>query len=247
MNIAKVDGTAISSDELVRWLKLTGRFTNVIGDLVQERLTATAARKLGLSVSNDDLQAAVENHRRVHGLFRVVETNDFLEAAGASLEDYETFIEDGLLGAKLLGEVVSQAAIEKHFQSNKPDYESVEIGHIVVDSESKAREVMALTQEGAASFEEMAKEVSLVETGSIGGRIGKVFRGMMADDLEAKMFAAKPNDVLGPVALEDGNFEIFTVIDRQEATLNEETQAMIGKRLSNEWFQTAAREHGVEV
>lgn len=247
MNVATIDGTALSSDQLVSWLKLTGRFSNVVGDLVQEKLTATAARKQGLEVTTEDLQAAVENHRIIHGLYRVVDANEFLDAAGVSLEDYERFVEDGLLASKLLGDVANDAAVEAHFQSNKPDYESVEIGHIVVDNESKAREVIALVEEGASSFQELAKELSLVETASAGGRIGKVYRGTLADDLEAKVFAASANDVLGPVALDDGNYEVFTVFERRAATLDEETQNMIQQRLSNEWLQNAARENGVEV
>ncbi|MFK7912638.1 MAG: peptidylprolyl isomerase [Pseudomonadales bacterium] len=247
MNVLKINGTALSSEQLVSWLKLTGRFSSVINDMVQEKLTAVAARKQGLAVSDDDLQEAVENHRRIHGLFRVADANEFLDAAGASLEDYENFIEDGLLAAKLLDDVASETAVTAHFQGNKPDYESVEIGHIVVDSESKAREVMALIQEGAASFQDMAREISLVETATNGGQIGKIFRGTLADDLEAKVFAAKANDVLGPVALEDGNFEIFSVFERHDAALDEDTRNTIRQRLSGEWFQSAAREYGVEV
>lgn len=247
MNVAKIDGTALSSDQLVSWLKLTGRFSNVIADLVQEKLTATAARKQGLEVSTEDLQHAVENHRVVHGLYRVVDANEFLEAAGVSLEDYETFVEDGLLASKLLSDVANDAAVESHFLGNTPDYESVEIGHIVVDNEGKAKEVIALVEEGASTFHNLAKELSLVETASNGGRIGKVYRGTLADELEAKVFAAATNDVLGPVALDDGNYEIFTVFEKQAATLDEETQSMIRQRLCSEWLQSAARENGVEV
>lgn len=247
MNVAKIDGTTINSEQLVSWLKLSGRFAGVVSDLVEMKLTATAARKQGVSVSTDDLQAAVDEHRRVHGLHRVVDANEFLDAAGASLEDYEAFIEDGLLASKVLEEIASESAIERHFKGNKPDYESVEIGHIVVDSESKAREVMALIQEGAASFQDMAQELSLVATAANGGLIGKVYRGTLADDLEAKVFAAKANDLLGPVALPDGNFEIFSVFEHSQADLDDETRSTIAQRLSGEWLQSAARDYGVEV
>lgn len=247
MNIAEIGGNPLSSDRLVTWLKLSGRFAGVVADLIQEQLTATAARQRGLEVSTTELQAAVENHRRIHGLYRVADANRFLEAAGATLEDYEAFIEDGLLATKLLDDVVSEAAIEAHFQSHKLDYESVEIGHIVVDSEDKAREVIALVQEGAATFQELAKELSLIETAASGGRIGRIYRGTLADDLETRVFAAEVNDVLGPIALEDGNFEVFSVFARQPAMLDEGTRGQIRQRLSNDWFQAAAREIGVEV
>lgn len=247
MHVAKIDGSALSSDQFVSWLRLTGRFSDAVGELVQEKLTAVAARKQGLTVSDDDLQTAVENHRRVHGLYRVVDANEFLETAGVSLEEYEAFIEDGLLASKLLDDVASDSAVEAHFQGNKPDYESVEIGHIVVDAESKAKEVVALIEEGAAAFEDMAKELSMVDTAANGGRIGKIYRGTLADDLEAKVFAANPKDVLGPIALDDGHYEIFSVFERQEATLDEETKSMIRQRLCSEWMQQAAHDNGVEV
>ncbi|MEM6709617.1 MAG: peptidylprolyl isomerase [Pseudomonadota bacterium] len=247
MKVARVGKTELDSTDVVRWLKLTGRFADVAGDLIQEKMTATAARKQGVEVTTEELQAAVENHRRVHGLYRVVDANEFLDAAGATLEDYEAFIEDGLLASKLLDTLVDDAAVEAHFQRCKPDYESVEIGHIVVPSESQAREIIALVNEGESSFQDMAREVSTVDTAGSGGLIGKVYRGTLAEDLESKVFGAKDNDVLGPIALDDGSFEIFSVFTRSEARLDDETRSTIRQRLRNEWLQRAAQDIGVEV
>lgn len=247
MNVATIGDTTLSSEQLVSWLKLSGRFPSVVHDLLQEKLAAQMARQQGLTVSDDDLQQAVENHRRVHGLYRVVDANEFLDAAGASLDDYETFIEDGLLAERMLSEVASDAAIEAHFEANKPDYESVDIGHIVVDSDGKAREVMALVADGDATFEDMAREVSQVETAASGGRIGTIFRGMLNEDLEAQLFAAQANDVLGPIELGDGNVELFSVFERRGAELTDETRETIRQRLASEWLHTTAHDLGVEV
>lgn len=247
MNVASIGDLSLSSEQLVSWLKLSGRFSGVVHDLLQEKLAAEVARQQGLAISDEDLQQAVENHRRVHGLYRVVDANDFLDAAGASLDDYETFIEDGLLAERMLRDVSSDAAVEAHFDANKPDYESVDIGHIVVDSDGKAREVMALVADGDATFEEMAREVSQVETAASGGRIGTVYRGMLADDLEAQVFSAEANDLLGPIELDDGNVEIFSVFERRGAELTDETRETIRQRLSSEWLHQAARDIGVQV
>ncbi len=247
MNIAKIDGTPVSSEQMVSWLKLTGRFPDVASDLIQEKLSATAARKRGLTISDEELQNAVDNHRRLHGLYKVSDANAFLDSAGLSLEDYEGFIEDGLLAAKMMKEVASDSEVAAHFEITKAEYDAVEIGHIVVDSEGKAEEIMALTQEGAASFQDLAKEQSLVPTGAEGGLIGTVYRGTLAGDLEAKIFNAQVNEVLGPIALEGGNFEVFAVFDRKDAELDEETSAMIRQRLCDQWLESAAREHGVEA
>ena len=247
MNVATIGDISLSSEQLVSWLKLSGRFASVVHDLLQEKLAAQMARQQGLTVSDEDLQQAVENHRRIHGLYRVVDANEFLEAAGASLDDYETFIEDGLLAERMLSEVASDEAIDAHFETNKPDYESVDIGHIVVDSDGKAREVMALVADGDATFEEMAREISQVETAARGGRIGTIYRGMLNEDLEAQLFAAEANDVLGPIALDDGNVELFSVFERRGAELTDETRETIRQRLASEWLHKAARDLGVEV
>ncbi len=247
MQVAKIDGVPFSSDEFVSWLKLTGRFPHVVQDMIREKLTAAAAKRRGMEVSIDELQSAADNHRRAHGLQRVAQTTEFLEAASVSLEGYESFIEDTVLADKLRDEIASEASVQEHFNLNKPQYDAIEIGHILVADEDIAREICATVQEDPESFAELAREASIAESAADGGRIGRIVRNALPADLEAKLFAGKAGDLLGPYTTDDGCFEIFKVFAKHDAVLDAPTNDMIRLQLYDRWLRTAVNDFSVEA
>jgi len=98
------------------------------------------------------------------------------------------------------------------------------------------------------SFEEMAAEHSTAETGPQGGRIGKVMRGSLEGDVEAKVFNAEAGELLGPFPAADGtHFEIFRVDQKSPASLDEETRSEVKRLLRDEWLLARAKEHSIEM
>lgn len=248
MNVAKIDGESLTSDDLVRWLKLSGRFPHVIQDLIKEKLAATAARKQGVEVPVDELQARADQHRRTLGLHRAKDANQFLDDAGVSLDQYERYLEDGVLSDKMRATLTSDSAVEAYFKLNSPQYDSIEVSHIVVDNEGKAKEIASILQDDPDSFTDMAQQHSLADTAGNGGRIGKVYRGALNPDIEAKLFNATEREMLGPFASDDGaTHEIFTINAKTPASLDGEASATICTQIYNEWLESRAREHKVEI
>jgi peptidylprolyl isomerase len=97
-------------------------------------------------------------------------------------------------------------------------------------------------------FAEMAREHSIATTREQGGVIGKVLRGSLKTDVEAKVFNAAVGEVLGPFASADRSFyEIFTVNAKHPATLDEDTAAEIRRLLREEWLAARAQEHVIEA
>jgi hypothetical protein len=68
----------------------------------------------------------------------------------------------------------------------------------VLDSEGKAKEMMSALADDPDSFAEMVREHSVGEARENGGVIGKVLRGSLKPDLEARVFNAAAGDLLGP-------------------------------------------------
>ena len=247
MNVAKIDGQEISSEEFVSWLKLTGRFGHVAEELIKQKLAAVAARKQGVCASDDELQAASDEHRRATGLHRVSDTNTFLSDAGSTLDDYEHFIEDTVLAGKMWEQITAESSVQDYFERHAPQFEAVELGHIVVDSEGKAKELLYLLQEDPDAFSELAQQLSIAESASAGGQIGRVFRGALPADLEGKLFSAEPGQPVGPFSHDQDRHEIFMVFDKQAAALDLATSEMIRKQLYDRWLQDSARKFSVEA
>lgn len=247
-NIVKIDGAAIGVEEFLRILKLNGQFEKLVEQFVRDRLTVLAARKQGILVSEQEIQERADQFRRVHGLHRAADTNRYLDAMRISLEEFEAFVADSLYQEKMVQKVCSDEAVQAYFKLNSPRFDSIELSHIVLDSEGKAREMLAVLRDDPDSFDEMAREHSIADTREKGGRIGKVLRGALRGDVEAKVFNAAAGELLGPFTSGDrSTFEIFRVNARQPARLDDDTAAEVRRLLREDWLRARAQEHLVEA
>ncbi len=246
--VVKIDGEAIDLAEFVRILKLTGQFEALLEQVVRDRLTALGARKAGIKVSEAEIQERADQFRRVRGLHRASDTNKYLDAMRVSLEEFEAFVTDSVYQEKMLRTVCGEQAVQGYFKLNSPKFDSVEVSHMVLDSEAKAREMIAVLRDDPESFEDLAREHSIADTREQGGLIGKVLRGSLRPDVEGKVFNAAAGDLLGPFVSADRSiFEIFRVNARHPARLDDDTATEVRRLLREEWLRARAREHAIEA
>lgn len=242
--IVRIDDEVIGIEEFVKILKLTGQFESLVEQLVRDRLAVRAAKKQGVRVSPEEVQERADRFRRVKGLHRATDTNRYFDALGITLDEFEAFITDGLYHEKMMEQVCSPKAVGAYFKLNSPKFDSIEVSHIVLDAEGKAKEMMSILREEPDSFADMAREHSIADTRQQGGVIGKVLRGSLKTEIEAKVFNAGAGDLLGPFPSADRSFyEIFAVNAKKPAVLDEETAAEIRRMLREEWLSARAREH----
>lgn len=246
--IVRIDDEVIGVDDFVRILKLSGQFEGLIEQLVRDKLTVRAAKKAGVPVSPQDIQERADQFRRVQGLHRAADMNNYLNALGVSLDEFEVFITESLYQEKMMAQVCNEKAIEEYFHLNSPKFDSIEVSHIVLDAENKAKEMISVLRDDPESFDEMAREHSIADTREQGGRIGKVLRGSLKTDIEAKVFNAAVGDLLGPFPSADRSFfEIFMVNAKHPARLDEDTAAEVRRLLREEWLMARSQEHVIEA
>ena len=247
-NLVTIDEEAITSEDFVKVLKFTGRFDELMEDIVKDKLTIHAARKQGVTITPDDIQERADQLRRVRGLHRAADMNRYLDSTGFTLEDFENFIIEMLLYETISKSISSDEAVDEYFSLNSPKFDSIEVSHIVLDSEGKAREIMAILEDDPDSFEELAREHSISDTSEDGGYIGKVLRGSLQSEVESKVFNASAGDLLGPFASDDeACYEIFTVNTKTSSTLDEETADEVRRLIKEEWLAERAREHVIDT
>jgi len=247
-SIVRIDDEVIDTEDFIRTLKLTGQFESLVEQQVRDRLTVVAAKKFGVSVSDDEIQARADQFRRVRGLHRAADMNRYLDAFGVSLDEFEAFVTDTLYQEKMLAEVGRDEAVEAYFKLNSPKFDSVEVSHIVLESEGQAREMMSILADDPERFADMAREHSIADTRESGGVIGKVLRGSLKTEIEAKVFNAQAGDLIGPFAEPDGSFyEIFSVTAKCPATLDADVASEVRRVLREEWLAARAQEHIIEA
>ncbi|MDR5739460.1 MULTISPECIES: peptidylprolyl isomerase [unclassified Caballeronia] len=246
--IVRIDEEVVDVGEFIRLLKLNGQFDGLIEQLVRDKLTVRAARKAGIELTADEIQTRADQFRRIRGLHRAADMNNYLDALSVSLDEFEVFITDTLYQEKMLDKVGTQPAIEEYFQLNSPKFDSIEVSHIVLDTEGSAKEMISYLSDDPDSFADMAREHSLADTRESGGVIGRVMRGQLKPEIEAKVFNAAPGDLLGPFVSADGSaYEIFAVTAKYPAALDEDVTAEIRRLLREEWLLARAQEHVIEA
>jgi parvulin-like peptidyl-prolyl isomerase len=246
--IVKIDGNAVDVAEFIRTLKLTGQYDGLVEQLVRDRLTVQAAKKAGIQVSEPEIQERADQFRRVRSLHRASQTNKYLDGLRVSLDEFEAFISDSLYQEKMMLRVCSDQAVESYFKLNSPKFDSIEISHMLLDAEGKAKEMMSVLNDDPDSFEAMAREHSIADTRERGGVIGKVLRGSLRADVESKVFNATVGDLLGPFTSSDRSvFEIFRINVRHPAKLDDNTRTEIKRVLREDWLRARAQEHVIEA
>ncbi|KWR88948.1 peptidylprolyl isomerase [Cupriavidus sp. IDO] len=246
--IVRIDDEVLGVDEFVRRLKLTGQFEGLIEQMVRDKLTVHAARRQGIQVTPEEIQERADQFRRVQGLHRAADMNHYLDALGVSLDEFEAFITDSLYQERMMEKVCSDEAVQDYFTLNSPRFDSIEVSHIVVDSEGKAKELISYLQDDPDSFAEMAREHSIADTREQGGEIGKVLRGSLKTDIEAKVFNAEAGDLLGPFPAPDRSFfEVFLVRAKHPATLDSDVAVEVRRLLREDWLMARAQEHVIEA
>ena len=173
-SIAKIGDNVVTSEEFVKSLKLNGKFDCLLDEMLKEKLTVHAAKKRGIALADDEVQERADEFRRQNGLHRATDTASYLANRKITLDEFEDFIRDTLYREKMLEEICSPDATDEFFAMHSPKFDSIEIRHIVVDSEGKAKEIKAMLTEDPSVFGELAREVSIADTAADGGCLGRI-------------------------------------------------------------------------
>lgn len=247
-DLVRINDEIIDNDGFINNIKLSGRFDTLLDEVIRDKLVVHAAKKHGLVVSPEDLQERADQLRRVRGLHRAADMNRYLNALKVTVADYENFIAETLYYEKMMEHVLSDVAVEKYFRLNSPKFDSIDVSHILVESPGMAREIIAILEDEPGQFADLAREHSTADTRKDGGVIGRIMRGSLQGDVEAKVFHASQGAVLGPFPSPDGTcFEIFMVNAKRSASFDDDVKTEIRRVMKEEWLAARAQENRVEV
>jgi parvulin-like peptidyl-prolyl isomerase len=246
-NLVRINDEIITSDDFIKLLRLTGRFDGLMDEVVKQKVTVHAARLAGLKADAEAVQEHANAFRRERGLYRAVDMNRFLDAMGLNLAEFEKYVAESLLFSEMNARIENDAAVQEYFRLNSPLFDAVDVSHMVIASEGMAREIVATLEDEPEMFEELARQHSIVDSKKDGGHFGRVLRGSLQGDIEAKIFQAEVGDILGPFEHPGGvAYEIFRINSRTPAKLEGDTIDEIKKRLRDEWLVARAGESRIE-
>ena len=115
---------------------------------------------------------------------------------------------------------ITDDEVKKYYDEHKAEFkmgESVSASHILVDSEEKAKEILADIKAGKISFADAAKANSSCPSSENGGALGQFTRGQMVPEFEQAAFAMNVGEVSEPVKTQFG-YHLINLTDKKEAS-----------------------------
>jgi putative peptide maturation system protein len=241
----RVNGQETCLHKVLKLARLRNSFS-ALDEKVEMVLLNQAASELNIEVTDEDLQAAVDQFRFSQGLYSAADTTAWLKRSGIELEDLEELFAAKVIGGKIR-ETVSTGEIEKYFSENTLSFESALLSCLVMEEEGEIQELKYQIQEEGADFNSLAREYSIDEaTRLAGGFMGGVARSALDPETEAAVFGALDGEIVGPYKVDQG-YQLIKVEKINKPALTDNTIEFIKDILYSQWLANRRRKAAVEV
>jgi len=113
----KVNEIEVTVAEVVDYMRISDKFSPVLREVIVRKVTAEAAKKSGIKVTDTQLQSAADTFRAANGLNKARYSDRWLRCAGISLETLEGFLETNLLISKFKDKLEKKASKNKYLST----------------------------------------------------------------------------------------------------------------------------------
>ena len=217
----KRDLTRIGQDMGIPAKEAGAVLDQLLDRLVDHYLILEYGRDMGISITRDELEAAVAQAKRE---YREEDFQDMLLDGYLSFDEWKESLRDRLLIQKITGSVsegvgpVTFKEIKDYFNLHRDEFSyprMVKFRQIVTKSREQAEEILRRIEQGE-DFGELARKYSSAPEGETGGEVGWIAE----DDLEASMakalFSLSPGQT-SPIVETPYGYHIFEVLSTRPA------------------------------
>jgi len=102
--------------EVIDHIRINGVYNQQIRELQEKKVTALAAQKNGISVTDEELQRAADTFRIINDLADTKVFKDWLQAVDMPLENFEAYLERNILVSKFRDTLIEKANVMDYIQ-----------------------------------------------------------------------------------------------------------------------------------
>lgn len=203
--------------------------------LIDEKLEMKKAAELGITVTDDEVNAEIENSKKY---FDTEEKfNEFLKGQNMDLEYFKQSVKKELTINKLTEELTKNVAVtdsdvKAYYDSNQGEFMSVKASHILLDTKEEAEKILEKVKAGE-NFTELAKQNSKdPSVKENNGDLGYFKHGDMVEPFEKAAFAMNPGEISEAVQTDYG-FHIIKVEDKKLEKFEDVKEQIRGSIVGN--------------
>jgi len=247
----------------------------VLNTLIEERLIIDKAKNLNITVSEEEIDEAIEEVKQRHSLDDY-QFQQLLERQATTWEEYREEIRDQILLTKALNlEVNSKIELK---ESDAKKYYEEHLSEFLYPKDVRLRQIFILCPEGAdpaeqqraqaeaehiyrelmkgEDFGKLAKKYSQDPSSEKGGDIGYVKEGELLAPLEEVVFQLKEGEISRPIKTKRGYhiFKVEEVRDNRVRPFQEVKDTILNKlykerfaQRQKQWMEEIREESFVEI
>ncbi|MBU4129128.1 peptidyl-prolyl cis-trans isomerase [bacterium] len=210
--VARVNGEPITLEEFNKVLlpyspskeEIPGLKRRVLDQLIEKRLNLQEARRMGLAVTDEELNQRI---KETMGSYPKSEFVTFLTKEGTTFEEWKNGVKENILLDKLITSQVylplkvSEKEIITYYQEHQDQFREPKrfrIRQILVENQAEAEEILKALGKGEG-FEELARKRSLSPDKERGGDMGYFSTEEMLAEWEEAVGKLSPGEVSYPV------------------------------------------------
>ena len=189
--------------------------------MIEEKLIIMQARKKGIIVGNEEIDAAIAGVRENYGdaeSFKKVFIKEHLDIQKWREKiTKKLMIEKVVSQSVLINAKIPEETIEEYYKANTSDFhveEQVKVRQIFTKDANKAHDARERVR-GGEDFEKVAREVSESPDAAEGGSLGFFGREVMPPEFDEVVFTLEPG-TLSDVVRSTYGHHVFLVEERKE-------------------------------
>lgn len=228
-----------TNEDIIAYLRRSHKLAEIAALAEREALVLGICDRFGITVSDEELQAAGDAFRLRHKLVGASETLAWLQEQRITVEDWSQGIRVALLTKKLKEHLFGDA-IDAHYISNRNDYKRVALSQILVRDLTDALKVTHALREENASFCALALEHSKgKQSQQNGGFVGVRFLSELMPEIAQAIAEAKEGEVIEPVQTKLG-YHIIKIEKWFPSELSESVREEIFCSLFQPWLKESS-------
>lgn len=225
-----------TNEDIIAYLRRSHKLAEIAAGAERDVLILDVCNQLGITISDEELQAAGDAFRQEHKLLGADETLAWLQEQRITVEDWSQGIRVALLNKKLKEHLFGDA-VDAHYISNRDDYKRVALSQILVSDLPDALKVVHALREENASFCALALEYSKGKHSKENVFFVEIcFISKFLPEIAQVISAAKASEVIEPVQTRLG-YHIIRVEKWFPAELNQSIREEILDSLFQTWLQ----------
>jgi putative peptide maturation system protein len=247
-DLVRVNANVLTVDQAIACLDFIWDEAPIIERLINLCLIQEELAREPITLSDAELQEAMDKFRSAKKLFKAEDTLRWLERHGMTHESLERYVANDALLARLRDRIAADG-VEQYFRQHPGDFDTARVARLEVADERRARELAEQIRAGRLDFL-AAAERCFFEAAERGappkaGLLAVIERRQAAPALREQLFAAAPGQLIGPVPIETGH-ALLRVLAIVPARLDGRTRAVIKDILFDDWLAERRRAARIE-